>query len=420
MTFDRARSEQGYALVTAMIVLGLMLSMGLAIFAYSDGQTRQTHTERIRESSFNLAERALEQQTFKLSRSWAGSDATAYPAICAPTTALPVCPDSTQLISGGDAPDATADTTWTTIVRDNGDTDPATDNTGENFYSAALVDGRASWDANGDGVLWVKATAQVRDRTRSLVAKVRVESITLPFPKTSITANTLYLSNNGNNTIIDTNGPNNGDVGPVQLRCGAVDPTNCIFGPGGGSSGYDVNSDPRISPPAIETAPSGEIVEIETRAGLLETALANNTVYDSCPTDAQLTGQVVYIRTVPASGCAYEINGSINSATSPGIIVVAQSLGRFQLRGNLHFYGLMYFMNGGAPVADDKLVLDLDGTIAFHGSVAIEGDGALRAGSSGNGGQGDANVTFDQSLFGQLKTYGTAGILQNSWREIRE
>ncbi|HUR84835.1 MAG TPA: hypothetical protein VMY78_05780, partial [Solirubrobacteraceae bacterium] len=148
-------------------------------------------------------------------------------------------------------------------------------------------------------------------------------------------------------------------------------------------------------------------------------AFANGTMYDTCPTDVQLTGEVVYIKQVPVEGCSYNINGDINSAASPGIIVVEQSLGRFELRGNLHLYGLMYFMNvGGAPPAD-QIVLDMDGTITVSGSIAIDGNGALRAGSSGDGGQGEPNLSFDQSLFGQLKAYGTAGILQNSWREIR-
>lgn len=415
MIISHARSEQGYALVTAIVLLSIMLSLGLAIFAYSDGQTTQTRTERVRESSFNLAERALEQQTFKLSRSWAGSPNTAYPAACTPTSALDLCPNGSELISAGDSPDADAATTWTTIVRDNGDDDPATENTGENFYSPALVDNRPSWDANKDGVVWVRATATVRARTRMLVAKVRVESITLPFPKTSIVANTLILSNNGNKKIIDTNGPGDGELGPVLLRC-AADPKNCVISNGGRA--YDPASDPRIDPPAVNHAGADPIVGEETIAGLRDTAQANGTVYATCPTDAQLTGEVVWITEVPAAGCSYQINGSINSAQSPGIIVVERSLGRFELRGNLHFWGLMYFVNtGGGPA--DKIVLDLDGTIVFHGSVAVEGDGAIRAGSSGAGGQDEPNVSFDQSLFGKLKAYGNAGILQNSWREIR-
>jgi type II secretory pathway pseudopilin PulG len=411
------RCEHGYALVTTIVLMSIMLSLGLAIVAYSDGQTTQTRTERVRESSFNLAERALEQQTFKLSRAWAGSASTAYPASCTPATPLSLCPSNTELISAGDSPDANAETTWTTVVRDNGDLDPATDNTGEDFYSSALIDARPSWDANKDGALWVRATATVRGKTRTLVAKVRVESLTLPFPKTSIIANTLVLSNNGNKTIVDTNGPNDGDVGPVLLRCAMPNPTDCVISNGGGA--YDQTTDPRISPPSFGRPEAGTIVGPETITQLKDTAQANGTIYSTCPTDTQLTGAVVYIQTVPLDGCHYQINGSINSLDSPGIIVVEQSLGRFELRGNLNFYGLMYFLDSGGAPAADKIVLDMDGTIVIHGSVAVEGDGAIRAGSSGDSGQGDANLSFDQSLFGSLKTYGTAGILQNSWREIR-
>lgn len=422
MNLSRTRSEQGYALVTAIVLMSIMLTLGLAIYAYSDGQTTQTRAERVRESSFNLAERALEQQTFKLSRAWAGAPETAYPASCGPpappATAPALCPNNAELISAGDSPDADADTTWTTTVRDNGDADAATNSTGEDFYSAALIDNRPSWDANNDGVVWVKATATVRKKVRTIVAKVRVETVTLPFPKASLIANTLFLTNNGNKKIIDTNGPNDGDVGPVLLGCGA-DPNACVLSNGG--KVYDPATDPRIDPPSVGPRGTEPIVGVETHASLKETASANGTVYNSCPTDAQLTGDVVYILEVPPAGCKYTINGgaSINSAARPGIIVVERSLGPFELRGNLHFYGLMYFMNKPAGPPADKIVLDLGGTIIISGGLAVEGDGAVAVGSSGAGGQDEPNVSFDQTLFGQFKVYGAAGILQNSWREIR-
>ena len=319
MNLRHTRSEEGYALVTAIVLMSIMLTLGLAIYAYSDGQTTQTRAERVRESSFNLAERALEQQTFKLSRAWAGAPETAYPAYpqtCTPTTGLDLCPNNSELISAGDSPDADAATTWTTAVRDNGDTDAATDNTGEDFYSQALVDTRPSWDANGDGVVWVRATATVRDKVRTLVAKVRVESITLPFPKASIIANELFLTNNGNKKIIDTNGPSDGDIGPVLLGCGAT-PTACVLSNGG--KVYDPATDPRIDPPSVGPRGTDPIVGVETHAQLKATAEANNTIYNGCPTDAQLTGDVVYIREVPTGGCKYTINGgaAINSAARP-------------------------------------------------------------------------------------------------------
>jgi Tfp pilus assembly protein PilX len=415
MNLSRLRAEEGFALATSMILMSVMLLTGLAIVAYGDGQTSQVRQERVRESSFNLAERALEQQTFKLSRSWAGAASTAYPATCSPAVTLDLCPNNAELISAGDAPDANASTTWVTSVRDNGDDSPATDNTGESFYSPALIDNRPSWDANKDGVVWVKASAVVRGKLREVVAKVRVESLVLPFPKVSITANRVFLSNTGNKKIIDTNGPNDGDIGPVLVGCGA-NPNDCIVSNGGKI--YDPAADPRIDPPSVGTRGPDPIVDTLTHTQLKETARANGTIYATCPTDAQLTGAVVYILEVPAGGCSYNINGEINSAASPGVIVIEKSLGRFELRGNLGFWGLLYFMNKPDGPPADTIVLDLDGTIIIHGSVAVEGTGSVRVGSSGDGGQDEPNVSFDQSLFGQIKAYGTAGILQNSWREI--
>ena len=49
-----------------MITMSLMLMLGLATIAMTDKQTRESGTERVRESSFNLAEGALQQQSFLL------------------------------------------------------------------------------------------------------------------------------------------------------------------------------------------------------------------------------------------------------------------------------------------------------------------------------------------------------------------
>ena len=79
----------------------------------------------------------------------------------------------------------------------------------------------------------------------------------------------------------------------------------------------------------------------------------------------------------------------------------------------------MYFMNQPAGPPADRIVLDLGGTIIISGGIAVEGNASVAVGSSGAGGQDEPNLSFDQTLFGQFKVYGTAGILQNSWREIR-
>ena len=51
----------------------------------------------------------------------------------------------------------------------------------------------------------------------------------------------------------------------------------------------------------------------------------------------------------------------------------------------------------------------------LFGGVAIDGPGRLVAGqASGN----RATVEYDSSAFNSLATYGTTGLVQNTWREL--
>jgi hypothetical protein len=52
------------------------------------------------------------------------------------------------------------------------------------------------------------------------------------------------------------------------------------------------------------------------------------------------------------------------------------------------------------------------GTALIRGGVVIDGGGGLEAGSSG------LNVQFSVAAFEKVHTTGTAGIVQNTWREI--
>jgi hypothetical protein len=49
----------------------------------------------------------------------------------------------------------------------------------------------------------------------------------------------------------------------------------------------------------------------------------------------------------------------------------------------------------------------------IHGGVLVDGNGVFDAGSS------KENVIFDDNAYNAVKSYGTAGIIQNTWREIR-
>ena len=56
--------------------------------------------------------------------------------------------------------------------------------------------------------------------------------------------------------------------------------------------------------------------------------------------------------------------------------------------------------------------------MCVRGGVIVEGSGATSVGSSGNSCNGEANLVFDPIAFGAVKSLATAGIVQNTWREL--
>ena len=54
------REERGWGLVTSVLVVGILLSLSLPLLSLVDTQQTQSSQERKSESSFNLAEAALE------------------------------------------------------------------------------------------------------------------------------------------------------------------------------------------------------------------------------------------------------------------------------------------------------------------------------------------------------------------------
>ena len=76
---NNLRREEGWVVVTAVIVMGLMMGIGLATYATVDTQQAQSRVERERDSSFNLGESALYAEAFVLGRDWPTA-ANQYPA----------------------------------------------------------------------------------------------------------------------------------------------------------------------------------------------------------------------------------------------------------------------------------------------------------------------------------------------------
>ena len=96
----RARDEAGSALVVAIIVMALLLTLSLALLTRVDSEQAEGGSQRARESSFQVAEGALNAQVFQLSTRWPDSTAP-YPTACDQGT-MPGqqdCPSTKPMVS---------------------------------------------------------------------------------------------------------------------------------------------------------------------------------------------------------------------------------------------------------------------------------------------------------------------------------
>jgi hypothetical protein len=284
--------------------------------------------------------------------------------------------------------------TWRTEVRDNGTS------TTQNFYSDAFTSAQPAYDANKDGKLWVRAEAQAKGKKRTLVALVKADIQPIDIPHASVIANRLDNTNNGNKTLVNTTGG-----GIVGVRCDpdANTSVTCL-GQAKNSSGWN-KVDQQISPFTVQTNyPNTRILNDDQLAALRATAVADGTYYASCP-PALPTGAVVFIE---SGNCTYTGSTVVNTQASPGMLIIAT--GTMYLGGTTNFYGVLYAANLQNSSGN---VVQMQGNAQVFGGVLIEGNGVLFNGSS------KENIVFDDHAYNSVKAYGAAGIIQNTWREIK-
>ena len=411
----RAREEQGITIVVSILVMTAMLGLGLAAFAFVDYQTTQTTQERKRESTFNLTEGVLTSQIFTLSQIWPGASGVAYPD-CTQSTAASVlrCPNATDISAAYTGPDFLAPPNpvlWNTKVRDNNN--PAGP---DNIWvdSMAFNPAVASRDANDDGAVWVRAQGSVDGRRRTLVALVRIEEIQENFPRNVITAGQITVSQSGNQIYIDTGDTN------VQVRCD-------VIVQGEDCADYDAGKN-QISPGTVEgNYAGGNALSDDALARFKRTAQDNGTYCGpegtfntsfcdppGCPKAAQLNkpGQVVYAAPGGNTLCNYGNSVKPCCGTKPDapMFLIFEN-GKLRINTTLLYYGVIYMaFKQGSPCAED--VLDLKGGLTIEGAVAVDGCAGVSAGST------DVNVRYNGDVFNDLTSFGNAGIIRNTFREI--
>jgi Tfp pilus assembly protein PilX len=413
-------SEHGSALVTALLLTMIMLTVGLAGLAQVDVQQEQSGVERVRETSFNLGEGALNAQIFAVSRRWPGPGAgagtqAAAPFVYGPCTQDSIsqnCPSAETIRRLFTSPDTAGATAWRTEVRDNATTVPPTcptsPSTASSFYSDASTQGQYPYDCNNDGRVWVRAQATVRGRTRALVALVQAERETQQLPRAALLAGRLEIGNNGNKVLVDAQADTTLNA-EILLRCQPASGTVCA-GHDGFSLG-DILSRTKLLTQLNGTKPQtgyagAPALLPEALERLKQTAITNGTYFPNCPPGpdgSPLAGAVVYVETCNQ---AYKSNTPINTAESPGALIIAN--GSIDFQGNTTYHGLVYHAN---VAGSTETLVKLSGNNGVAGAVFVEGNGGFFI-------QGSAKLTVNGAAFEALQTYGSAGIIQNTWREI--
>jgi hypothetical protein len=408
----RLRREDGWTLVTALMLMAMMLGLGMSTYAYVDTQQQQSGDTRKRETAFNVSEATLNAQIFALSRDWPGAgmapgkENNPYP-VCTQTSTELRCPSVATLSGLFASPDTAAGLSWQTEVHDNNAPNP-------NFYSEVSTRLAPSYDANDDGKVWIRSQATARDKTRTLIALVRAQEQDEEIPHLTLLAGSLEISNNGghnNRAIIDATGGGGRNLPQVRCTPTLLELVSCLGHPLG-LLGADLSW--FIKKPQIQPLPTlantgyslGAAMSVEARARLKARAIADGRYYTSCPSVAELAGPVVYIE---SGNCTYTDSTVVNSATAPGIVLMNN--GTLHFGGKLIFHGVIYGIN---PLNINGTVVTVHANAEIHGGVMVDGDGRLVAGSNAW-----TNIKFVAGAFNAARSYGSAGIIQNTFREIK-
>lgn len=407
-TLSRLRDEAGIALISAMLLMSVMMGLGVATLALIDTQEAESGVVRTRETAFNLAEAAMNAQIFQMSNDWPGEGMALNPyPTCTPDSTHPRCPaqgDVDAMFGSADVGDAT----WSTSVHDN------EGGTNEHHYTDSTTGTKPGYDSNGDGKVWIRSQATARGRTRTLIALVRAQEVSEDLPRAAIISGRLEISNKGHKALIDARAGSS-ESGIVAVRCvpELLETSPCLgHALGDGLFTDAIHTlmsllDHQITPNIAQTGwGSVPAMDADARARLKARAIADGTYYPAgtCPPVEGLSGAIVYIE---SATCHYTSNTDFNTADQPGMILMAQ--GQLWISGTATYHGIIYHANEGGSTGE---AFRVHGNATIDGGVLVDGNAMTVAGSS------HLNLSLNPNAFTAVRSYGTAGIVQNTWREI--
>ena len=410
-----ARNEEGFAVVTAVVLLTVIMGLGLGLLLFADSQQKASAREQASEAAFNVAEAALNAQVGQLSRKWPQSEVE-MPKECTSSTANSEtndCPSPTDLkvdpntgsttCSGTEAWGSALSNQWTTYVRRDVGESP--------LFSSTEEKSQFSFAESEGGALWVRAVGVVQCHPVAVVSLVTRQRVSLVVPEDAITGNWFKTTNNGRKVIVDRRGKA-AEAAQVGMRC---EP------PRSRSSGtceeYEASKE-QVSPAITEHPVTAAITFTASQLATLKSeAQTHSTFYSPtspyhCPTSmTELEGAVLSSSTrapVYVEGCGalnVKANGTANTEANPGFIVIAN--GTFEISGTATYYGIIYAAN---IQNSSEAIVKLQGNANVVGGIIVDGTGGIEFGSSGE------NLEFDSLAIHNLTISAGAASTRNSFR----
>jgi hypothetical protein len=308
----------------------IMIGIGLALLSGIDTQTHESSRERIRESSFNLAEGLVQAESVVLQNNWptdvpctGNAVGCGYQPNCSDANSggnPNQCPSPTAFVGTASAfsnVDQRTGATWTIEVRDDlgatiGSLPTYVKGTGAGGVDRAICGPSGSqlctWDANNNKQVWVRVDATTKEgKKRSIVALLKLENFNVAFASNAVTGGAVNFKNGGNKTIVDAS------PSQIVVRCepqaythltanfnaGTTPPTASVTpGTGNQFSNKDVV--------AIDEGTSNsqyELLEVESSTG-------NTVTFKSAPKVSHLNGAVFSMAPSPT-------NNTCETWTSP-------------------------------------------------------------------------------------------------------
>lgn len=431
-----ASAEDGFALVTTVALVAIMLVIGTALLSVVLTQTAQTRTERVDDSAFNLAEAALNAEAFLLGRNWpqsaaqrpvpgspaapcGGSPGNLGQTITGPLTAAAASPSPTvtdqvqsilsQTYAGGGA--SATSRWWVTACEEGGRT----------AWDDSLLDGLsydpsvATAPAPRPRRMWVRAEALVDGRRRAVVGLVQVgQARVFPSDLAVVTGqmgadltSTLGTLNGGQvagpllSSLVAPSSPNRPVIdGTVGLRCSLLDQSallGCLSGVFKTTSGLNPSLSGLLQSNDYVDFRSDTAIAGDQLALLRQQAQASGTYY---PTDSAGQGTVAAGAPCLPAGSAGKVvfieqigdgTGSclLNTAGGAAARTLVVGAGGVRVQGGGTFTGVVYALHrkalpGGGVCSvpgEPRADVCIEGGSKVMGGVFVDDNASLPSAS---------------------------------------